>query len=340
MKQQRSETPTFDNLHPPHTETEWRNKASTASTTTSSSLSKKPSALSSTTSSDPANTTVNPRERPKAAAHIAHPVNPMIPLVSSGSVATAGSGLAGAAPRLSGQGNKLSLSIKPLVPTPATSTNTNAIPLTTTGMTPLTPNRAQEQFGFEDDFSSLNTLVNANTAVSFSSSSTASNSNLAATATSSNFRHQQQLPGESAMASSNINQFQAPVGEKAKSHRRSASHSSTTLVFNESPTASAKLAASVNSDTTASAIPDLINMDSNGVSTMALTPAQLLQQQLQYQYQMQQQQQMQYQVQHQQLAAVAVEAKIQHQIGGNSLLSIQTNNRLFTHSRSASASPK
>jgi hypothetical protein len=327
----RSDTPNLDALQLPMTESEWRK--TTVTQATAGNMAKKVP----TSDSVPlnSNTTVNPRERPKA--HITY-TNPIIPLVSTAS----GSGVlnpqGGGVPRLSGQAttsNKLSLSIKPLVSTTTTSSATTTTQMTT----PLTPtaaaiaaNKPQEQLcGFEDDFSSLNTM------------SSHHHQQPTVQIRQPPQQHQNTPSGDSSLFNQQqyLLLFQPPAGmmmsDKNRTHRRSASHtsSSSAVMFSESsPTTLMSLDSGTAAAAASVATIDLINMNTN-VAVLA-SPEQLLQQQLQYQHQMlqQQQQMQQYQLQQQQHQ--------QHQqlIHPTNSLSVQTNNRLIAHSRSASASPK
>jgi hypothetical protein len=305
------------------TESEWRK--TTTSQAASSNQAKKASS-SDTTAPVNSNTTVNPRERPKA--HITY-TNPIIPLVGAAPGGASLNPQQGGAPRLSGQNNtnKLSLSIKPLMSAPPSSTPSSS---TTTQMTtPLTPTAAvnasnkqpQEQlFGFEDDFSSLNTITSSNQP-------------------SVVIRHPQQSANDSSnqFYQQNLLLPQPPAGmlsDKNRTHRRSASHTSSSSVpmFNNETTPTAFMSLDANQSSAAHAAPDLINMNTNMPSVAS--PAQQLQQQLLYQYQIQQQQQQQ---QQQQIQQYQIQQQFAHPANS---LSVQTNNRLIAHSRSASASPK
>jgi hypothetical protein len=240
----------------------------------------------------------------------------------------------GGAPRLSGQNNKLSLSIKPLVSVQAAA----AAPALAQMTTPLTPTTIvkPDQFGFEDDFSSLSSIAHQQQPQPSNTAPSASFDNNSA------LLYQQQQ--------TSLLLPQPP----SRTHRRSASHtSSTSGVFNkyyETPAvALMSLADTSGSHATAGSgvVPDLININAS-VSSSGMTPAMAaLQQQLQYQYQIQQQQQqLQQQQQQQQMQQYHMQQQQQqqqqqqpYQVPVNSL-SAQTNSRLLAHSRSASASPK
>lgn len=226
-------------------------------------------------------TTVNPRERPKASVNT---VNPILPLINNNTSSNTSNSSSSniKQPRL-GQ-TKITVSIKP-AGSFSSSPSAFISPFQAQTQQPV-----QEQFGFDDDFGALDSNTPDQLIALMAS------------------------PTPPPKVATPIN-----VAEK-KSHRRSASHSSTIfsqsniVQFNNSP----QFNSAIHSD-------------------QRLTPTQL-QQQLQYQYdqqkyQMQQQQQFHMQLQNQKIIQLQLEQ-------AQSPLSAIANNRLFTHSRSASASPK
>lgn len=290
------------------TESDWKNKVNStnssvnvaAATTTASFVKKVPmsATVSHTPTIQPLDTTttaVNPRERPKAAHH--H-LNPIVPLASAN---TTPNNPANTIP-------KLSLSIKPLIATSSVNKPGPQMQQQTATMAAFAPVSntpgASEQFGFEDDFSSLNTVPAT---------------------------YPDQSNSHSAAVAGNAPSLLLPQpvnSSEKKTHRRSASHSSSMFVnasisANNDSTDTASMSLNMQqSSQPAQQQPDLINMNPP-------TPSQQIQQQLQYQqYQMYQYQQQMMQQQLQQ----------QHQMAH--LQPGQTNRHLMTHSRSASASPK
>lgn len=319
-------------------ESEWKKTAiSTSSSSTSNAIPKKPGQHSSTSTPIGNNdsslnsssngqqaptTTVNPRERPKAANINA--TNNILPLVnSSNSINTQNLKQQQQQAQRSAP-NKLTVSIKP--PLASNSSTTFASPVVAT---------QPQQLGFEDDFSS--TIISqpqSNRTPTMTGSPTgqnqqhsAQNSHVASSTDSSvNFRATGALQPS-------MNQTPTIANEK-KSHRRSASHSST--IFSQP-----NLVQYANFNTPTVMIHQAQTLMPNqfNYQQQRLTPTQL-QQQLQHQYQLQQQQQQQLQQHVPTPQQQQQPTQSNNQIQQTPLLSVLTSNRYINHSRSASASPK
>lgn len=214
-----SEIPNINNLNPPLTESEWKK---TAFTVNSSNQMKKTVH----NNLDSTNTTVNPRERPKGNIST---INPIVPLVNKDlntnnvnkhsliqhQQQSQRQGVA--------QTNKINLSIKPSVnlSAQAFSSSTQQPPQTSSS------SHQEEQFGFDDDFGTINSTETEQLAslISQTSNLTTNNNNvIQPSATVSNLPTSPSFPNHQQYIQQQIQPQQSPINPvEKKSHRRSAS---------------------------------------------------------------------------------------------------------------------